>query len=132
MLAVVVLGLVVVAAWRWRAASRPGTAATAPMAAYLVGGAYVLPWYSAWALPTAALARRSFLGVLVATHAASSWRCTSWSCPRTRASPGWGRFARTIVIVTCAWGFLAAFVIRLVRSPATEDQPWTPGFPLRP
>jgi len=132
MLAVVVLGLVVVAAWRWRAASRPGTAATAPMAAYLVGGAYVLPWYSAWALPTAALARRSFLSVLVATHAAFLVAVYELELPAHISLTGVGAITRTIVIVTCSWGFLAAFVIRLVRSPATEDQPWMPGFPLRP
>ena len=90
---------------------------------------YVLPWYSAWALPTAALARRSFLGVLVADARRIPRRgVRARAAPRTPASPGWGRSPAPSCIVTCACGFLAAFVIRLVRSPATEDQPGCPDF----
>jgi len=39
---------------------------------------------------------------------------------------------RTTVIAMCAFGLLAAALTRLVRSPAIEDQPRLPGFPLRP
>ena len=128
----VVLLLVVVSVWRWRAASRPGTAATAAIAAYLVGGAYVLPWYPAWALPTAALERRSFLGVLVAAHAAFLVAVYEFEAPAHPTLTGASAVVRTTVIVTCAFGALAALMTRTLRSPATEDRPSLPGFPLRP
>jgi hypothetical protein len=131
-LTVVVLGLVVVAAWRWRAASRPATAATAPIAAYLLGGLYVLPWYSAWALPAAAITRRSFLAVLVATHAAFLVAVYELELPAHTSLTGVAAVTRNAVIVIISWGLLAAFVMGLLRGPATEDRPWTPGFPLRP
>jgi hypothetical protein len=102
------------------------------MAAYLVGGVYVLPWYSAWALPASALTRRSFLGVLVATHGAFLVAVYELELPAHISLTGVGAVIRTTVIVICSSGFLAAFVIALLRAPATEDQPRTPGFPLRP
>jgi Glycosyltransferase family 87 len=128
----VVIVLVAVSAWRWRAAARPGTAATATIAAYLVGGAFVLPWYPAWALPTAALERRSFLGVLVAAHAAFLVAVYEFEAPAHPSLTGAWAFLRTTVIVMCAFAALAAAVTRLGRAPATEHQPHPPGFPLRP
>jgi hypothetical protein len=130
--AIIVLALVGVSAWRSRAAARPGTAATAATAAYLVGGAFVLPWYPAWALPTAALERRSFLAVLVAAHAGFLVAVYELEPPGHPSLTGALAIIRTGVIVTCAFGALAAAAARLVRSPATEDQPPVPGFPLRP
>jgi hypothetical protein len=70
--------------------------------------------------------------VLVATHAAFLVAVYELELPAHTSLTGVGAVARTVVIVTCASGFLAAFVIRLARAPATEDQPWMPGFPLRP
>jgi MYXO-CTERM domain-containing protein len=67
---VLVVALAVIGALRFRAQALPSLAATGSIAAYLLAGAYVLPWYPAWALPSAALARRSWLSVLVAVHAA--------------------------------------------------------------
>jgi hypothetical protein len=67
---VVVVVLAVVGARRFRARALPSLAAVGSLAAYLLAGAYVLPWYPAWALPSAALARRSWLSVLIAVHAA--------------------------------------------------------------
>jgi hypothetical protein len=70
-LAVVVVGaLAVIAALRFRAQALPSLAAAGSVAAYLLAGAYVLPWYPAWALPSAALTHRSWLSMLIAAHAA--------------------------------------------------------------
>jgi hypothetical protein len=124
--------LVAVAAWRWRAAARPGATATATIAAYLVGGAFVLPWYPAWALPTAALERRSFLGVLVALHGVFLVAVYEFELPAHTSLTGAWSIVRTTAIAACAFGALAAYARRLARAPATEDQPSLPGFPLRP
>jgi hypothetical protein len=42
----------------------------AAVTVYLLGAPYVLPWYTAWVLPAAALAWRSRLAVLVAAQTA--------------------------------------------------------------
>jgi hypothetical protein len=67
---VAVAAFALIGARRFRAQGLPSLAAVGSIAAYLFAGAYVLPWYPAWALPSAALARRSWLSVLVAVHAA--------------------------------------------------------------
>lgn len=51
--------------WRDRTPERPVSAA---LAAYLLAGTYVLPWYSAGALPALALRWRSGLALLVSAH----------------------------------------------------------------
>ena len=130
-LTLVVLVLVVLSAWRWRVASRPGTTVTATNAAFLIGGTFVLPWYPGWALPTAALERRSFLGVVVAAHAALLVAVYELELPAHPRLSGALAIIRTTVIATCALGLLVAVVARLVHPPATEDPSRTPGFPLR-
>jgi hypothetical protein len=67
---IAVVALVLIVALRFRTQPLPSLAAAAAIAPYLFLGAYVLPWYPAWALPSAAVARRSWLSVLVAVHAA--------------------------------------------------------------
>ena len=111
----VVLVLAAVAAWRWRAAARPASAATATMAAYLVGGAFVLPWYPAWALPTAALDRRSFLGGLVAAHAAFLAAVYEFEAPAHTTLTGVLAVIRSIVVVTVAFSLLVALLVATRR-----------------
>ena len=69
--AVAALVAVLAATLVWRpersGASRATLHATS---AYLVGGAYVLPWYSAWALPLAAIEHRSRAAQLVFVQSA--------------------------------------------------------------
>ena len=113
--------LVVVSAWRWRAAATPAATATATTAAYLLGGGFVLPWYPAWALPAAALDPGSWLARLVAVQAAFLVAVYEFELPAHVTLAGPGAVIRTITIVIVAFGALALFVDRLVRSPATED-----------
>jgi alpha-1,6-mannosyltransferase len=122
----VVLLLTIVAAWRWRAASRPDTTAVAATAAFLVGGVYVLPWYSAWALPTAARQPRSRLSALVAAHAALVVAVYEFELPAHPILNGFGGVVRTVIVQVGVWSALAAFVVLLFvqrararRAPAT-------------
>src|SRR5205807_7166100 len=66
-IAVLAVAVVVVAA-RLRDAD-PALAAGAAAIVYLLGAAYVLPWYAGWALPVLALAWRSRLALLAAIQA---------------------------------------------------------------
>jgi hypothetical protein len=65
--AVVVAAIVVVAS-RVHDAD-PAVVAGAAAVVYLLGAAYVLPWYTAWALPVLALAWRSRLALIAAIQA---------------------------------------------------------------
>lgn len=130
--AMVVLALVLVAAWRCRTAATPGSTATATTAAYLVGGAFVLPWYPAWALPTATLDRTSLLGLLVAAHATFLVAVYEFEEPAHPSLTGAWAVIRSIVIVAAAFAALATLLTALRRSSTTEAQSPLPGFPLRP
>jgi hypothetical protein len=68
-MAVVVVVGVVVAAPRLRDVD-PAMAAGAAAFVYLLGAAYVLPWYAGWVLPVVALAWRSRLALLAQLQAA--------------------------------------------------------------
>ena len=106
--------LVVFAAFCRRGASRPETTTLATMAASLIGGVYVLPWYPAWALPTAALERRSRLSALVALQAAFLVAVYEYELPAHPALHGaWGA-VRAVIVQAGAWLALAAFVALLV------------------
>jgi hypothetical protein len=61
--AVIVL-LTVALGWR-REATSASRATLHATTAYLIGGAYILPWYAVWALPLAALEHRSRIAWLV-------------------------------------------------------------------
>ena len=90
---------------------KPETTTLATMAASLIGGVYVLPWYPAWALPTAgARTAIAALGARGRCRPRSSSPCTSTSCPRTRRCTGaWGA-VRAVIVQAGAWLALAAFV----------------------
>jgi hypothetical protein len=116
LLTVVVLALV--GARRFRSESGPALAVAAAFAAYLVAGAYVLPWYPAWALPSAALVRRSWVAILVAAHAA--FLVAAYELPRRVASGSLSALVRGIAFATVAFAVLAAFVAFLSRSHPAE------------
>jgi hypothetical protein len=102
--------LATAAAWRWASASEPTTASLATVAAYLIGGVYVLPWYPVWALPTAAVERRSRLAVLVGAHAAFLVAVYEYEPPAHVTLSGvWG-VLRSIAVQVGAWAALAVFV----------------------
>ncbi len=81
-----VLVLVVVAAWVARRVRDPAGGVVAAMATWLVCGAYVMPWYSIWALPTAALRTRSRLAWLVAIQGVAV--TAAFVVPRSALSGG--------------------------------------------
>lgn len=112
----VVFALVCGAAWRLRGAARPASAATAPAAAYLIGGAFVLPWYPAWALPTAALERRSLLSFLVAAHAAFLVAVYELELPGHPTLKGVMGSVRTGLIAIFAFALLATLLANMYRS----------------
>ncbi len=108
--------LTVIAAFGWRAARRPQTTTLAVLAASLVGGVYVLAWYPAWALPTAALERRSRLSALVAAHAAFLVAVYEYERPNhTTLHGAWG-IVRDVIVQAGAWTALALFVALLARA----------------
>jgi hypothetical protein len=115
--AVGVLLLAALAARRTRAAARPTTTSLATTAAYLIAGAYVLPWYPAWALPTAALERRSRLALLVAAHAAFLTAVYEYELPAHPTLTGAWAGVRSGVVQIAAWSALAVFALVLgIRS----------------
>ena len=100
-------------AYRKHAASEPATTALATTAAYLITGAYVLPWYSAWALPAAAVERRSGLAALVAAHAAFLVAVYEYETPAHTTLTGVLAVMRTAVIQIGAWSAVVALVVGL-------------------
>jgi alpha-1,6-mannosyltransferase len=111
--AVVVLALF--AAHTWRTTPRSSTSALATTAAYLIAGVYVLPWYSAWALPSAALERRSRLAWLVALQAAFLVAVYEYELPAHPTLTGFAAVMRTGLLQVGVWTALAAFFLLLVR-----------------
>lgn len=63
------VGCLVVVAWRYRRAARPGDVATVSLLVLMLCSTYVMPWYAAMVLPLAALAWRSRLSLLVQVQA---------------------------------------------------------------
>jgi hypothetical protein len=109
--AVAVLALV--AAVRLRSQPFPAISAAGSFAAYLVVGAYVLPWYSAWALPSAALARRTWVAILVAAHAA--FLVVAYEFPRRFAPGSFDAVGRAVSLTPIAIVALSTYVVLLAR-----------------
>jgi hypothetical protein len=65
-----------------------GRAATAPLLAYLLLGAYVLPWYAAWVLPAVVFAGRRRLATFVVALA-GLFQLAELPGPRGAAPPLW-------------------------------------------
>lgn len=116
------LVLAAACAWWWRASPRSDTTTLATMAAFLVGGVYVLPWYSGWALPTAALERRSGLAVLVAAHAAFLVAVYEFETPaHVRVTGAWA-VVRDVFVQGGAWIAVAALVVLLLHARRRDDR----------
>jgi len=103
--------LATAAAWRRRGSSSPRDPTIAVLAASLVGGVYVLPWYPAWALATAALRRRSTLAAVIGVHAAFLVAVYEYELPAHPTLTGaWGGI-RTGLLQAAAWSLLACFLL---------------------
>jgi hypothetical protein len=111
---VTVVVLAVAGALRFRSQALSSLSATAAMGAYLFAGAYVLPWYSAWALPSAGLARRSWLAQLVAVH--SAILVAAYELPRHVVPGSAAAVERAVVLGSAAYAVVALFVWLLARS----------------
>src|SRR4051812_48014225 len=126
-LLVLVLALAALAAYLRRDRPRPSAPALAATTAYLVGGAYVLPWYSAWALPLAAVERRSRLAWLVAAQSVFLVAVYEFELPAHPTLKGVLAVMRTTVVQLSAWALLAAFLVILFgvrgRRAVTERPP---------
>ena len=103
-----------VAAYRFQSQPLPALGAVSAIAAYLFVGAYVLPWYAAWGLPAAALARRSWISKLVAIDAA--FLVAAYEFPRQFAAGSFDAVGRAVTLIPVAVVMLAVFVTALARS----------------
>jgi hypothetical protein len=112
--AVAVVALAIVAALRLRAQTFPSLAAAGALAAYLLVGAYVLPWYPAWVLPSAALTRRSWLSGIVAVHAA--FLVAAYELPRRVVSGTATTWLGGAFIAAGEFLLLATFVAVVARA----------------
>ena len=122
---VLVLALATFAAYVRRDRPQPSAPALASMAAYLTAGAYVLPWYSAWALPTAALERRSRLAWLVALQSVFLLAVYEFELPAHPSLKGFLAGVRTGIVQLGAWALLAAFLVIIlgVRGRRVAERP---------
>ena len=118
-----VLALAAIAAYRRRDRTRPAATALASTAAYLVAGAYVLPWYAAWALPVAALERRSRIAWLVAAQSVFLVAVYQFELPAHPTLTGVLAGLRLTVVQLGAWAALAAFLVILFGVRPTQRRP---------
>ena len=86
-----------------------------------------MPWYPAWALPTAALERRSRLSMLVAGQAAFLVAVYEFELPAHPSLVGAWAVVRSVLVQAGAWLALGLFIALLV-SQRTRDRvaPTTP------
>ena len=110
---VLVLAFAAIAAYLRRARMRPAATALASTTAYLVAGAYVLPWYAAWALPVAALERRSRIAWLVAAQSVFLVAVYQFELPAHPTLTGALAGLRLTIVQLGAWAALAAFLVIL-------------------
>ena len=80
----------------------------------------MLPWYSAWALPTAAVERRSRLAWVVALQAAFLVAVYEFELPAHPIRTGVPAVLRSAVVQVGAWAALGAFVVILLGRRATR------------
>ena len=119
-IAALAVGAVVLVGGRWSRRPDPAAVTAAALFAYALTAPYVVPWYTAWALPVAALTWRSRLARVIAAHAAALF--VAYSLRREMAEPLYdvvyalGR----IVLPGAAAVLLALLVLLARRRQATE------------
>jgi len=113
--ALLALLVVLVGATVWSLRGRdPAPGVVTALVGWVAFGAYVLPWYAIWALPTAALHARSRLAALVAVQGALA--TAAFLIPRSALSDG------GVVSVTVRVGVPIAVVALFVW--ALANRPW--------
>jgi len=107
------LAVVAVATVWSRRLRDPGAGVVAALSGWVAFGAYVLPWYAIWALPTAALHARSRLAALVAIQGALA--TAAFLIPRSALSAG--GVVTEVVRVGVPLAVVALFVWALTSGP---------------
>jgi hypothetical protein len=88
----------------------PGAGATA--AAYLAVGAYVLPWYAMWSLPSlAATTRRTFASVAAAGYGVL---LAAYELPQSHPHSPWDPLFRDVVTRVLPVPVAVAFVVAAI------------------
>ena len=116
---VAALAVLVVVGRRW--SREPFDVVAGTQAAYLLGAAYVLPWYAGWALPVAA-ARRSLVTGIVTVQ--STVLVLLYVTPPGVATPeGWVRTLTDDVLPLAQLTVLAALVLTAVSGVLRRPRP---------
>jgi hypothetical protein len=123
---VVVIVVAAAVAWGARGAPDPAPAVVAAVAAWLIFGGYVLPWYTVWVLPAAALLVHTRLAWLVAVQGAVV--TAAFVIPRSTITAGGyvGDVVRYIAPLA-----LAVMFLLVVVPMALEQGPILPRARLR-
>jgi alpha-1,6-mannosyltransferase len=116
----------IVGAFRYRNVRLPWLPIGIAFAAYLFAGAYVLPWYAAWALPALALTRRSTVAVVVGGQ--TTLLVALYELSRHVDADTIGGTARGIGVVSGAVVLVAILITWLVRPGSGDalDTEWLP------
>jgi hypothetical protein len=117
-----------VVAWRYRRAARPGEVATISLLVLMLCSTYVMPWYAAMVLPLAALAWRSRLSLVVQLQAAFVLLAYAHG-PGSEPTTGVGRwFEQHALWINVALLLLTLFWVRpsRVRERDAESVPVQP------
>lgn len=134
-LLVVAFGAIVLAVRRSASGDAPASVGAA-LCAFLFGGAYVLPWYSMWVLPTTAGRSRAWTSRVIAVQAgvlAAIYQLPQ--VPTGKVFDGDLRFALTRVAPACLLAaFVVAFVVETMPSRSRGGPRFEPAMagPARP
>lgn len=123
----VVVALVVLITWIARHDRDPAPGIVAATAAWLIFSAYVLPWYTVWALPVAALTVRNRMTWLVTIQGVAI--TAAFAIPRT-SLPGRTPLSNTVQLVLpglLALMFVWAIIPLFRRAPADRTSPIATG-----
>ena len=130
-IAVVVLAAVLVAG-RLRD-NTPALVVGSAVVAYLLAGAYVLPWYAAWALPVLVLEWRSGLTRLVLAQSALYLIAYQYRQGVPASVPYRAIFASNVALVLFELTIIVALVVMIVRQRRpgrARVEPATPPTPV--
>ena len=95
--------------------STPALVVGSAAVAYLLAGAYVLPWYAAWALPVLVLEWRTGLTRLVLAQSALYLIVYQYRQGVPRSVPYRALFVSNVVLVLFEVTIIAALVVMVVR-----------------
>ena len=119
-IAALAVAAVVVVSGRWSRRPDPAAVTAAALFAYALAAPYVVPWYTVWALPVAALTWRSRLARVIAAHAAALF--VAYSLRREMADPLYdGVYALGRIVLPAAAVLLLVLLVLLARRRQATD-----------